>query len=63
MVAVVLTSTAKRRGNGEVEPELGVDARQRRCSREPFIGPRREQSGQDAKGNGGKLQWLRPFWH
>jgi hypothetical protein len=26
MVAAVLTSTAKRRGNGEVEPELGVDA-------------------------------------
>jgi hypothetical protein len=26
MVALVLTSTVKRRGNGEVEPELGVDA-------------------------------------
>jgi hypothetical protein len=26
MVVAVLTSTAKQRGNGEVEPELGVDA-------------------------------------
>jgi hypothetical protein len=61
MVVAVFTSTAKRRGNGEVEPELGVEERRRQCSRAPFIGPQRERSGQDAKGNGGELQWLRPF--
>jgi hypothetical protein len=50
-------STAKRRGNGEVEPELGVDAGQRWCSRAPFIGPQRERSDRDAKGNGGR-RWV-----
>jgi hypothetical protein len=47
-------STVKRKGNGEVEPELGVDAGRRRRSGAPFIGPRREQSSQDAKGNSGR---------
>jgi hypothetical protein len=50
-------SMVKRRGNGEVEPELGVDAGRRRHSRAPFIGPRRERSGRDAKGNGGR-RWV-----
>jgi hypothetical protein len=50
-------STTKRRGNGKVEPELGVDVGQRWCSRAPFIGPRRERSGRDVKGNGGR-QWV-----
>jgi hypothetical protein len=40
-----------------VEPKLGVDAGQRWCSEAPFIGPRRERSGRDAKGNGGR-QWV-----
>jgi hypothetical protein len=60
-VVVVLTLMAKRRGNREVEPEFAVDAGQRRCSRVPFIGPWRERSSRDANGNGGELQWLRPF--
>jgi hypothetical protein len=60
-VVVVLTSKAKRRGNGEVEPEFAVDAGQRWCSRVPFIGPWRERSGRDENGNGGELQWLQPF--
>jgi hypothetical protein len=50
-------SMIKRRGNGKVEPELGVDAGQRWCSGAPFIGRRRERSGRDAKGNGGR-QWV-----
>jgi hypothetical protein len=40
-----------------VEPELEVDAGQRQRSGEPFIGPRRERSGRDAKGNGGR-RWV-----
>jgi hypothetical protein len=63
MVVAVLSSTAKRRGNGEVEPKLGVKAGPRRYSRAPFVGPRRERSGRDAKGNGEELQWFRPFWY
>jgi hypothetical protein len=34
-------SMVKRPGNGEVEPELGVDAGRRQHSGVPFIGPRR----------------------
>jgi hypothetical protein len=45
VVAAVVTLTVKQRENGEVEPELGVDAGRRQCSRAPFIGPRREWSG------------------
>jgi hypothetical protein len=50
-------STTKPRGNGKVEPKLGVDAGQRWCSRAPFIGPWRERRGRDEKGNGGR-QWV-----
>jgi hypothetical protein len=63
MVVVVLTSTAKRRGNGEVEPKLGVEVGPRQYSRAPFIGLRKEWSGQDVKGNGEELQWFQPYWH
>jgi hypothetical protein len=45
------------KGKSRGGTRVGVDAGWRRCSRAPFIGPQRERSGRDAKGNGGELQW------